>query len=211
MLTIDDVRRIYSIRSVLGLDNRKKKIVCPLPQHVHRNNTPSCSIFIGKDGVERFECHGNCGLSGDVIDLVGYMRLPDYAPQKPQSVSDAINLLTAGYQVAIPTPSPPEPQLAPNAWRKYHPPGAESVEYANKRGIDRDTMAHFKFGQKGRFLAMPSFEDGILRMIKFRNMGRGLRFYAETGSVATLFNYDGVKYTREPVLIVKGEIPAAVL
>ena len=212
MLTIEEVRRIYSVRSVLGISDRTKKVVCPLPQHAHSSYTPSCSIFRGRDGVERFECHGNCNLSGDVIDLIGYMQLPDYEPNNPTSVSEAINLLTSGYSITMPTKPPAEKFLAPNAWRKYYPPGPDAVDYARSRGIERKTLGYFKVGEHKKFLAMPTFEDGILKAIKFRNMTNvGLRFYAETGSVGSMFNHDSVVYQTEPLLIVKGEIPCMVL
>src|SRR5215216_3600957 len=67
--TIRDMSRLFDIRDVLHLNGHKKQIVCPLPQHVHHNRTPSFSIFTTPSGKQRFKCHGNCRCEGDVIDL----------------------------------------------------------------------------------------------------------------------------------------------
>lgn len=42
---------------------------CPF----HQENTPSFTIFRGKDGVERFHCFG-CSAQGDVIDFVQQLK-----------------------------------------------------------------------------------------------------------------------------------------
>jgi len=209
MLTIDDVRKIYSIRNIVGIDSGRSKIVCPLPMHSHKNNTPSFSVFTGKDGIERFECHGNCGMRGDVVDLIGYTAIAGYDPTV--HAVEAMDILTSDYSISRPTKPPPTPELASNMWMKYIPPGDKAIEYAKSRGIDRDTMKHFRIGQNGRYLSMPTFVNDILKMIKFRNMGSGLRFYAERGSTAALFNHDQVASSKDPILIVKGEIPTAVI
>ncbi len=44
---------------------------CPHPNHDDRN--PSFGVFRGRDGIERFKCHG-CGWSGTAIDFVVAMR-----------------------------------------------------------------------------------------------------------------------------------------
>jgi len=211
MLTVKEVRRIYSIKSILGVSVRTKKIVCPLPYHVHNNYTPSFSIFIGNDGAERFECHGNCGKSGDVVDFIGHMNIPGYEPNDPSNVAEAIRMLTSGYNVSMPRAAPRETGLHPHKWMEYYPPRDEAIEYAKSRGISESTLLDFRVGQNGRFLAIPAFEEGALKAIKFRNMRQGMRFYAETGSVGSLFNYDNVAYQTEPVLVLKGEIPCMVL
>lgn len=56
---------------------------CPF----HSENTPSFTVFVGKDSVERFHCFG-CGERGDVIDFVKGV--------KGVGVKDAISILGGG-------------------------------------------------------------------------------------------------------------------
>ncbi len=93
---IRDVRRIYDIHDVLGVSNRTRWMVCPLPGHVHNSNTASFSIYWDEEGVQRFKCHGNCGLMGDVVDLVGYLEVPGYDPRSINSVMQSVALLGGG-------------------------------------------------------------------------------------------------------------------
>ncbi len=59
---------------------------------------------------------------------------------------------------------------------------------------------------------MPSFEEGLLRAIKFRNLRPGEpRFWAAKGSAASLFNYDSIAYKSGTIFIVKGEIPTMLM
>jgi len=63
-LMLRDIRRLFRIHDVLGIDDRKRVIVCPLPFHPHYHNTPSFAIGIGKDGFDRFYCHGTAARKG---------------------------------------------------------------------------------------------------------------------------------------------------
>jgi len=88
-MEIGDIRRLYDIRDLLSLSARKKWINCPLPLHPHKHYTPSFSIYVGHDGVQRFKCHGNCGAHGDVIDLAGYLWVPGYNPKVSADLAKA--------------------------------------------------------------------------------------------------------------------------
>jgi len=91
---INDARKLHDIHTVLGTN--KKHMVCPLPMHQHSNNTPSFSIYWLK-GQQWWMCHGFCNLSGDVIDLVGYLKIPGYDPSQKGMVSQAMTLLDEKY------------------------------------------------------------------------------------------------------------------
>ena len=95
MLQPDEISRLYSERifDITGATPQRRKIICPLPRHTHHNYTPSFSIF-WVDGRWRWRCHGSCNLQGDVIDLVGYMNLPNYDPHDNGSIKRAIAILT---------------------------------------------------------------------------------------------------------------------
>lgn len=62
-------------------------------------------------------------------------------------------------------------------------------------------------------MAIPVFENTILKAIKFRSTAAHpkMRYWCEEGSQEALFNHDAVAYTDKPVLIVKGEIPVMLL
>lgn len=209
--TLREVRRLYSIYDVLGLDSHISKIVCPLPMHIHHMNSPSFHIFTNAHGVELFQCFGTCGKRGDVIDLIGYMNFPNYDQHNPQDITRAVALL--GQKVTWREPKPIERPvvLLPDAWREYVPPGPRAVAYAHKRGLSDETIALYRLGQYENFLAIPYFEEGLLQGIKFRNTGPGLRFMSAKGSKAGLFNYDTVAYKEAPLLFLKGEIPTMLL
>ncbi len=149
------------------------------------------------------------------------MEIPGYDPNNVQMVRRAISLLTGHHEIEVVRPDPPAPTLPPNKWREYLPPGPEAIAYAHSRGLDDVRIAKFRLGQYKHFLAIPSFEEGILKMIKFRNTWKAellnerdfdhLRFWGAKGSRKSLFNYDAVAYITEPVLVLKGEIPVMLM
>lgn len=213
---IRDYRKIYHIRNILGVASNKRWMSCPLPQHrrsAGRVSTPSFSIYYDRDGVERWKCHGNCGLHGDVIDLVGYMNVPSYNPKDINDVLKATAILGNKHEITVQPVVRERNILDINAWKKYIPPGQPVVEYALARGLNMQTIEKFKIGQRKMYMAMPCFEKERLIGIKFRYVGEDdqLRFFVEKGGSAGLFNYDAVAWSHKKVLIVKGEIPAMML
>ena len=214
-LTADQVSRVYSERifDLARTNRRKRKILCPLPDHKHHNYTPSFSIFWA-DNRWRWRCHGNCDRQGDVIDLIGYMQVPLYDKRDTDKLGKAIAALTGnGFHPAAPRPPKRKrgPVLAPNLWRKFLPPGPEVAAYARKRGLSPATLEQFKVGQHKNWMTIPVFHNHQLIGIKMRNMGEGLRYRSVKGSVSGLFNHDAVKYALGRVYVTKGEIAAMVL
>ena len=173
MERIREVRALYDIRSVLGLGDRKSKIVCPLPEHIHHSNTPSFHIYQNRDGYQKWHCFGNCSKWGDVIDLKGYMSIPNYDPQDLEMVRGAIALLTNSHEIQIVRPEIVKDSLPPGLWREYLPPGPEVMAYAEKRGLNYDTVVKFRLGQYRSFMSIPIFEEHVLKMVKFRNTSGG--------------------------------------
>ena len=219
---LKSVRRLYSMFDLLGLDGHTDKIVCPLPDHVHANNTPSFRIFDGDDGVQRFQCFGNCGVGGDVVDLAGYLYVDNYSDKNPKDIEDAIRYLGSNAPIKEPRIVIPRAGLAPNKWRDYYPGGPEVVAYAATRGLHANTLKHFRVGQYRHFMSIPVFEQDQLKAIKFRNLWPKeklhgevtfdtLRFWSEKGSTKSLFNYDAIAYTHQPLLFLKGEIPVMLM
>lgn len=218
-MNIDDLVRTRSIRDVVGSDGRRNWFVCPLPGHVHHNNTPSFSIYRGENGYDRFMCHGNCGASGDVVDLVGFMSIPGYDSKRRDHVLRAAELLQGGYEAKIIDPVTEYDKIDPGLWREYLPADEPTIQYATSRGIINHEK--FKIGTMLNFMTMPYFEDGELIGVKMRNIlkefpeewkdWRKIRFMSAKGSKAGIFNIDAVAYSLEPLLIVKAEIPAVML
>jgi DNA primase len=211
-LNLDDVAGRHSIEGVLGLTSKRKWFICPLPGHAHHNNTPSFSVFWWK-GKEHFKCHGNCGAKGDVIDLVGYLKIPGY-DRSIQHRFKAADILEDRYvKYDIPMPEKDKPLISPWAWQDYLPIGREGLKYLRERGLEYPTIDHFKLGQfKEQAITIPTFHGKRLRGIKCRNFeAHPIRYWAIEGSQKGMFNYDDVATTTGPVFIVKGEIAAMYL
>lgn len=203
-------RATHDIRDVLGLRDRQRVIVCPLPMHVHKHNTPSFSIFWRRN-MQWWRCHGSCDMEGDVVDLVGFLRVPNYDKRDPDKIRQALNLLGERYAIVIPQP---EPELLGREWRDFVPPGEEVIQYAAARGLTLETLKKFRVGQYEHFMTMPCFEDGVLRGIKLRNIWQcehNRRFWQLPGSRLGLFNFDAVNLTSRAAVIVKGEIPCMLM
>ena len=203
---IEEARKLHDIQSILVTDRRK--IVCPLPDHIHHNHTPSFSIF-WRGGVQRFRCHGSCGAEGDVIDLVGYLRIPNYNRSNRDQRLHAMTLLDGNYKIEIVIPEK-DMRLEGNEWREFVPPGPEVLAYAGERGLTGETLEKFKVGQFEHLMTMPCFEEENCVGIKMRSV-RGKRYLNLPGSRSGLFNYNAVYLMTKPVFIVKAEIPCMLL
>jgi hypothetical protein len=207
----EEARRTHDILEILG--TRKRKIVCPLPGHIHHENTPSFSV-VWKKGVQWFRCHGNCGASGDVVDLIGYLRMPGYDPHNLEDRKKALYLLDERYEISIVIPEK-ETVLYGDEWYRYLPIGIEGREYMWGRGLKNATIDQYRLGQSGEFVTIPCFEEKRLVGIKLRSFDPKVtgdnRFRAVKGSRQGLFNIDDCRYYLGSVFIVKGEIPALLL
>lgn len=212
---IRDIARLHDINVILGLDDSKKVHICPLPQHVHSQRpTPSLAVRVYEDGVQRFKCFGTCGLSGDAVDAIGYTRVPNYDKENGEQVKMAAALLSQEFEpLNEPVRRIERPTLDPLLWRDFYPCGDRVREYAKTRGLNPQTLEKFKIGDKGGAMAIPCFRFEQLIGIKFRATWPNptLRFWSQEGSTLGLFNHDSVAFTSDPVLVVKGEIPAMLL
>jgi hypothetical protein len=213
-MKLEDLRRLYDIRELTNM-GRKKYCVCPLPQHLHHNYTPSFSVFWNK-GVQYFKCHGNCGKWGDVIDFAGYVNISDYNPSDIGNRIRASEFLT-GFKSTPPTPPKPTPTLPQWTWEEMLPPSQETIDYAISRGILKEHIETFRIGtpRKGLsvpeyWMAIPTFHKEELMGIKLRNMKGGLRYMSYPGSRKGLWGYNDIYMTDKPVLVMKGEIAAMV-
>lgn len=99
MTEVERIRREMSLSDVaarhgvaLKQAGREFAACCPF----HAETTPSFTIFVGKDQVERFHCFG-CGEHGDVVDFVRKIRGVD--------LGEAMGLLGGG--AAGPKPASP--------------------------------------------------------------------------------------------------------
>lgn len=199
----------HDMYTVLGLPSRKKVILCPLPTHIHKSNTPSFSIFWNK-GRQWWRCHGMCHQEGDIVDLIGYLRVPGYQKGNATYQRQALALLDERYEAQVVLPEK-EVGLSGSAWLDFLPPGPEVIEYARTRGLTPETLKRFNIGQSKNFMTMPCFEDHKLLGVKLRNTREGMRFFQLKGSRQGLFNFDSVYLRRGTVFVVKGEIPCMLL
>jgi hypothetical protein len=207
-----DIARLYDIYVLLGLDHRKKLFLCPLPQHIHTSNTPSFNVKV-IHGRQRWICFGNCGKGGDVIDLMGYMYIPNFSPKNPEHIRMAAARLQ-DKPIAPPVVLAVKKELDQGLWRKYADElDSKVILYADRRGLTSETLKKFRIGSRKGAMAIPVFENTVLKAIKFRSTAKQpkMRYWSEEGSQEALFNYDAIAYTEKPVLIVKGEIPVMLL
>jgi hypothetical protein len=129
---VERLRRDMSLSSTaaqygykLSRNGQEFATCCPF----HAEDTPSFTIFIGQDGVERFHCFG-CGRKGDVLDFVrevkgvdlqGAIRIlgisDDIRPNvRPQQIQ-ARNI----YEGITPVPPPADLLQAGARIRLYNP------------------------------------------------------------------------------------------
>jgi len=129
---VERLRRDVSLSSTaaqygckLTRNGQEFETCCPF----HAEDTPSFTIFIGQDGVERFHCFG-CGRKGDVLDFVQEVRgvdLPeairilggrdDIKPNVPPRHVQAGNI----YEGLVPLPPPVGLLQAGARIRLYNP------------------------------------------------------------------------------------------
>jgi KaiC/GvpD/RAD55 family RecA-like ATPase len=97
--------------------------------------------------------------------------------------------------------------------------GKKGFRYLLKRGITEESIKKFKLGFTRRFsqdwLVIPSFEDGIPKLLKLRKLEpneneKMAKYIREEGSKSILFNGDVLK-EHKVVLVTEGEIDAITL
>lgn len=212
MSDIRDIARLYDIRDILGLSGNVDRIICPLPGHIHYNNTPSFSIIDATPrSVQMWRCWGMCDAFGDVIDLVGRLHIPGY--DSARDVHRAIALLDEKHEFSTPKTVRLKENLGQMEYMDYLPPSGRVIAYARHRGISEEAVEAFRIGSDGNYMSIPAFdENGVLKSVKFRNTESvGPRFRMLKGSKGAIFNSSRIAYTTKPLLIVKSEIVAMVM
>jgi len=91
---INDRWPVSSVLQHYGISIRNRTFKCPL----HEDHTASGSVYTGKDGRERWKCHG-CNTGGDSLDLVQAIDRCDR--------NEAIRRLTGEDPAFRPPPMPP--------------------------------------------------------------------------------------------------------
>jgi len=228
-MTLDDICQLHDLRAEvekLGVRLRGTGWgLCPLKSHQHTNMTPSFSVYTWKDR-QRWKCHGNCGLWGDVIDLYGYMYIPGY-DKSPEMRMQAAEGLRGEPMKPVKIEAQPRPVILPDfAYSWFLPLGDQAREYLHGRGLDDATIEKFKLGsasyldretkrpiKKGleQLVSIPCIHLGSTIGVKIRIIkDSGIRYFSLAGGRAGLFNFDDVYLTDQPVLMMKGELCAAV-
>jgi hypothetical protein len=232
-MNLDDVKRMYNIEDMVGgLKGAScKYAVCPLPQHVHSSSpSPSFSIFwkvVRGENTQFFKCHGNCGLTGDVIDFIGFMFIGGYKRFDIQMRMVAAEYLTNGkFEISPPNVPPPTPELPQWLASDILPPSPRTIEYAEQRGIPKDILSRFGVGTPKAWMkkepyslyspeiwmAIPTFQHNLLQGIKLRNLtDKGPRYLTVLGSKKGLWNHDNVWMRMGPTFVVKGELAGLVM
>lgn len=189
---LDALRSQYSLASVIGQYTEfRSKMICPFPDHIHSNMTPSFSVHTDRDGVERFKCFGHCGHSGDVIDFVGYMNVAGYDKNNPQHVMLAASMLgqrPPGKAVRLRRRKPPLQQATAKSlvglWSRSLDRHAR--DYLEMRGV-LSVAERFKLGYRyqppqyaaykskgcvvpGHHISIPTIRGDYIVGVKFRRI-----------------------------------------
>jgi len=214
MIDFDSIRKQYDIKAMCHSTSSKSNIVivCPLPNHSHSNGTPSFSIFTDYSGVQRFKCHGSCGLYGDVIDFYGYMNIPMYDCKSWKNRVSAAKSMSNISPSPISVSSPVTRIIDQNIYKTYIPIHRSAKSYIEGRGVANWQVSVYNIGGNSRSISIPSFVNGQLLGVKLRSISRSsnLRYWSVKGSKCSLFGYD--KARKKPkVVITKGEIAAMVV
>lgn len=233
-----EIRELYDIEQVAEKYGMKiggaasRYAVCLLPVHPHtigKKRTESLSFYEYK-GVQMFKCHGICGKTGDVIDLVGYMTISGYNPKDFEMRLQAADNLR-GNPIALDQPRREQKiYLLPDfIWKEFLPISQQVLDYLIvERGFTEDEVTKWRFGSTSHLdkehhrpvkggmeciLSIPTFHLGTTVAVKLRRISAGhkFRYFTVPGSKGGLWNYDAVAGTTEPVLISKGELCGALM
>jgi len=141
-------------------------------------------------------CH-KCNVKGNEITLRKHFN-------------DLSNVSITSFRKAIGFKEPKKP--ADDKAIKYHEAllkNLPALDYLKKRGIEMDTIKHFKLGymkDDREWISIPYFEDGQLVNFKFRSL-EGKEFKKLKDAKSTLFNQDCIK-EHEGIIITEGELDA---
>lgn len=194
MADLNVLRTLYDLPSIVSHYTQEtgRKIVCPMPHHEHHHMTPSFSMFVGPDGIQRFKCFGTCGVQGDVIDFLGFYHLgPTYNSNNPEHIELAVKYLTGESIQAKRTPlkkkhKPLNPTMAEMLVSEFERNLRNSYPakiYLDRRGV-LDVAPHFRLGYKftpleyvkgntqvpGHYISIPTIQNGRVISIKLRRI-----------------------------------------
>ncbi|MBE6641725.1 MAG: DNA primase [Ruminococcaceae bacterium] len=138
---IEDVMAQYAVLKRAG-----SNMVCNCP--FHSEKTPSCTVFTAR---QSFYCFG-CGAGGDVISLVRRAEGLEYV--------EALEYLGRRAGIEVITSDSDAPRFDKRRFYEMNkaaaryfrdilftdPMGAPGREYAEKRGLDTETIKHFGIG-----------------------------------------------------------------
>ncbi len=223
-MKMDEIAQLYDLKVVVERFGVKLKGagwgMCPFPSHIHRENTPSFSVYNWR-GRQRFKCHGNCGLKGDVIDFYGYMFVPGYSPGDLEHRKLAAEALLNGRVEICPPKIEKKATLLPEfLWEDFLPVGRAARDYLFERGLTGEEIERYRLGsatriEEGRpvktkgdeLISIPTFHAGSLVGIKVRIIRprSKYKYFSVENSRAGMWNYDRVNGTTGVVLIMKGE------
>lgn len=221
---LDQIRANTDLADVVGRyvelrrNGREYEGCCPF----HADRTPSFTLFTGRDGIQRFHCHG-CGERGDVLDFLvkiesitlpeaarrlggGELPAPSERPARPAPADDQAD----AWRPILPVPED-APEFDP---REVYNPKRDRVSRLNPRRTDayRDAA-----GRLLGYVVRCQFDDGgkWTPTITFCEGPNGRRAWAlrpfpshPTGRPLQGLDDLAVR-PQAPVLVVEGEKAAA--
>lgn len=146
-----------AVAKALGLDRGAIRqrgglwVCCPS----HREQTPSCSLRRGRDGLLQVRCFG-CPLSGDIWTLLQAIDGCDF----PTALRRASEILGGGF--VAPSYEPPPPEIPPLTDDEMHVLGSEILD-AGRLNVRRQTRAVENY-LRSRYLLQTAIAAGWAAM-----------------------------------------------
>lgn len=219
------ILRLVSERVHLKKENKEYVALCPF----HQEKSGSLK-FYQKDGVWLYKCFG-CSLNGNSIQFIAeFDKIP--IKEAIKKVEDALG--DKWLEKAELVDATFRPVIEAKAYKTFPLSDWVAKEDAlqnnrqaldwlmKERGITAETAKKLRFGFRksvsssadsevtdGGWLAFPCIEGDKILSIKYRSLVKKL-FTKQAGMVTALFNTETIDMF-DPVLLVEGELDAAVL
>lgn len=208
MEQIQEIKQKYGqsaediIADGLGLVKKGKKYRCPNNlAHKHGDRDPSMSW---DSTAMQFYCFA-CGMK---IDIYGYYRehLNYSHAEVMRELLGSLNYKDTAMQKSR--------DIFLEEYKKVVSITEESIKYINDRGINKETISHFKLGSYNGMIAFPYYRYESVVGYKIRkplkNPGKP-KMLSITGSKPYLFNIQNIEIHNPELIICEGEFDCMVI
>lgn len=213
-----NIRQLHRLKPFLaeryGMKAVNGKYCCPF----HSDDTPSMSLTKGRDGTDRFKCHG-CGVGGDIIEFVSRKEGIDR-----KDLGRIVEVITGERAVQgrppakVPVEPEPEPErrvtFEPIPSRRFEPQwrGGDLIEALTVNGAKmkrQSLLVHHYRDRMGALLCLTAKvqQDRGTSVLPLRLVDRKWTWTGfKKDEVTPIYGMDRLEAKpRLPVLVVEGE------